>query len=256
MALPGVCTTADCPDPLLNVIAIIEDYGWALASMAHTINVYITVLVTVHRYITVCLPPHFAARFSTHKQAWIQLGFVCIFGILYNIPRIFEYTVEKDQIHRKVTPYGKNIWYQVLYKNICYYLLLFIIPFTILTVLSYKLSQVIRKRLEHRKKLCLKKRHGREDNTTFVLIVIVAIFVLCQTPTIVQRLFYTLYVESPPTGCDLFFYLSRMTNYLVILNCSCNFVVYVLFAGQFRQTLWHILCKCTEKNQQTRQALV
>ena len=120
MALPGVCTTADCPDPLLNVIAIIEDYGWALASMAHTINVYITVLVTVHRYITVCLPPHFAARFSTHKQAWIQLGFVCIFGILYNIPRIFEYTVEKDQIHRKVTPYGKNIWYQVLYKNICY----------------------------------------------------------------------------------------------------------------------------------------
>lgn len=255
IVLPSCCRAmTQCPGTIGDLIVIIEIYGWSLASMAHTINIYITVLVTIHRYITVCKPPNITARFSTHKQARYQLGIICTCGVIYNIPRLFEYRYVKDDadlddyhIQRQMTDIGNNIWYQVIYKNICYILLIFIIPFTILTLLSYRLGKVIKIHHKNRRNFTMAKRQSREDNTTKALIIIIVIFVFCQTPTLMQRLLYLLGRYNGDACGFIFFYISRITDFLVILNCSVNFIVYILFAKQFRNTFYFIICRsdCT-----------
>ena len=306
VAVPAYCSaSADCAPVLMNVISHVELYGWSVASMAHTINVYITVLVTVHRYIIVCCSPHIAARISTHKQARRQLAVIVICGILYNIPRFFEYTYVDgnhlsntlkgnqssnrnfsyepvDQfapsfdvplptidatfpppteetvyvVHRQLNAFGRNVWYQIIYRNVCYCVFIFIIPFSILITLSYKLAKVVKSRLEYRKNMFMPQRKGKEDNTTFVLIVIVAIFLVCQMPTLFQRVFYFILVDDNVKCGEFFFYFSRFTDYLVIVNCSVNFIVYILFARQFRETLWSILCSCMSKGERESQVVL
>ena len=287
VAVPAVCSaTTNCPLMIDNLIVQVELYGWALASMAHTINIYITVLVTIHRFIIVCCSPHIAARISTRKQVGRQLAIIIICSIIYNIPRLFEYEYihttsdivrpmnmhnidpttsvmdipsssksqnhleveETYMIHRQLNDFGQNFWYQVIYRNVCFCLFIFILPFIVLITLSYKLAQVVKTRLAFRKNLIMLRRKGKEDITTIVLIVIVIIFLVCQMPTLIQRILYLILVDEHVECGSFFFYFSRFTDYLVVVNCSVNFIVYILFARQFRETLFTIVCIKTKRN--------
>ena len=252
LALPAACRSlGSCHSDIQGALQLLDQYGWAVASMTHVANVYITVLVTVHRYISVCLP-HEARIRSTFHKAKCQLTAIILFSIVYNIPRFFEFqdygesgpsrgnsTTDPAVVPvRTLSKVGDNFWYQLLYKNIAFYLLVFIIPLGTLTVLSYKLFKALEVHRRKRDKLLFTLHQRKEDNTTFALVVIVVIFLLCQTPTMFQRLMYAL-VRTDGQKCGhFFFYLQGCADYLAIVNSSANFVVYVLFSRHFRTQLW------------------
>ncbi len=242
--VPGVCRFLwNCPLVVRNTLPYIDRYTWAVASMTHTATVYVTLLVTIHRYISVCRP-HEAAKLSTLRTAKRQVILVSVFAVVFNIPRFLEFNVETAELGestRTWTPIGENPWYQVVYKNICFYLLMYIIPLTTLIILSAKLTRTLKARRRYRYRVSL-RRHVKEDNTTFVLIIIVAIFIVCQTPTPFQRLFYTIFGKDGRKCGHFFFYFEKFADYLAVLNSCVNFMIYVIFAPGFRQTLRTMFC--------------
>ena len=249
--VPGFCRfLPDCNPSLERTLPYIDQYGWAVASMFHTGTVYVVVLVTIHRYISVC-KPHDAPRLSTISIARRQVLLVIMFAVLFNIPRFLEFDVEVEDLakyngtnithaqpepQRVFTPVGRNVWFQVLYKNIAFYLFMYIIPLFTLIILSSRLARTLQKRHKNRFRMSV-RRHQREDNTTFVLIIVVAVFVICQTPTPFQRFFYYTFGDAGRACGHFFFYFERFADYLAVLNSCVNFMIYVIFARGFRQNL-------------------
>ena len=145
-------------------------------------------------------------------------------------------TQAKPEPQRVFTPIGRNVWFQVLYKNIAFYLFMYIIPLFTLVILSSRLARTLQKRHKNRFRMSV-RRHQREDNTTFVLIIVVAVFVICQTPTPFQRFFYYIFGDEGRACGHFFFYFERFADYLAVLNSCVNFMIYVIFARGFRQNL-------------------
>lgn len=249
--VPGFCRfVPNCNPNLERTLPYIDQYGWAVASMFHTGTVYFVVLVTVHRYISVC-KPHDAPRLSTISGARRQVLGVIAGAVAFNIPRFMEFDVqvedmakhngtnitqERPEPQRVFTHVGKNVYFQVMYKNIAFYLVMYIIPLFTLIILSSKLARTLQKRHKNRFRMSV-RRHQKEDNTTFVLIIVVVVFIICQTPTPFQRFFYYIFGDEGRACGHFFFYFERFADYLAVLNSCVNFMIYVIFARGFRQNL-------------------
>ena len=65
--------------------------AYPLGIMAQTGSVYLTVTVTVERYVAVCHPLR-ARSLCTYGRAKLYVIGVAIFSVLYNLPRFFEVT--------------------------------------------------------------------------------------------------------------------------------------------------------------------
>ena len=73
-----------------RLVSYIEPSSWALASTAQTMTVWMTLLVTVDRYVAVCQPWR-VADYATHQRR-TRLGvcLVLLTAVVYNLPRYFE----------------------------------------------------------------------------------------------------------------------------------------------------------------------
>ena len=76
------------------------------------------------------------------------------------------------------------------------------------------------------------------------MIIIVVIFLVCQTPAFVNQLVYVIGVED---SCGLpYYYYYHFSNIIVSANSAVNFVVYCVFRRQFRRRLREF-CGCGER---------
>lgn len=255
VVIPGVCRfVCECPHRLRVAVVYSNQYGWAVASMAHTGTIYTTLLVTIHRYISVC-HPHKAGQLSTLFLAKVQVTIVAVFAVIYNIPRFLDFTViqfkngNKEIAKRTLSDFAKKVSYQIIYKNVCFCLFMYIIPLAILSVLTFKLAQTLRNRQRYRNRVV--QRVSRENNTTFVLIIIVVIFIVCQTPTLFQRVFYSIFHDKGRKCGHFFFYYEHIADFLAVFNSCVNFLIYVIFAKGFRKTLRDTFCGKKSKSQLT-----
>ena len=238
----------------------IRQYGWAVASAGHTCTVYITVLVAVHRYVYVCCP-HSAKRLSTLRRAKIHAAVVPVFALCYSLPRVFEYQVHDpmsnftsqtadsllaqhdptcDDLLKSrelnLTEIGRNFWFRIVYKNVCFFLIMYVVPLLTLVFVTVNLLATMRRRrraaaaLDKHSTAAHSRQQVRDDSVTVVLIIIIAVFIVCQTPTLVQRLLLALIDNY----AQLYFYVERLADYLVLFNSCVNFAIYVVFAPHFR----------------------
>ena len=102
----------------------------------YTCSVYITVLLTVVRYIAVC--HHDKTHLITRKKIKAYIGIVMIFSLIWNVPRFFAYE------DGSLTTLGKSTSYKTIYLTGGKGTLLFIIPLAVLFVLnSFMVMKVI-----------------------------------------------------------------------------------------------------------------
>ena len=67
------------------------------------------------------------------------------------------------------------------------------------------------------------------------MIIIIVIFVVCQTPAFLNQLLYVIGVED---SCGRpYYYYYHVSNIVVSANSAVNFVVYCVFRRQFRRRL-------------------
>src|SRR6218665_1965562 len=244
--------------PLVEHTGLYADYerfGYGLvlvyvlpcAFLAQTATIWLTVLVAVNRYIAVCLP-YKAARLCTVSQAKKQLSIVLLVAVLYNIPKFVEARLDfsADDRGARAVPQCRaivnNKLYFIIYGNFMYTLFLMALPLLCLTLLTIRLIRALAQLKEKRAQM-LNLRQQQDNNITFVLIIVVIVFTVCQTPALANQILWSA-LDRPSRACGGFqFYFSRIRNLLVILNSAVNFFIYFIFNTRFRQILMHMVCR-------------
>ena len=232
---------------LMTVFPYVGKYVWPIALMAMTGTIYMTVLVTLNRYISVCRP-YEASDLCSVQQSTKHVAAVIIFSILYNVPRFFEYQVVKVPAPRgwtsQLSALGANRIYQILYGNVMYSVVMFLVPLVTLIILNYKLIQALGRARSKRAHLLRKDVNSSksEDDITLMLIVVVLVFVVCQAPALVTQLLLSL-LSSDNMSCPAaFFFYERISDLMVVANSALNFIIYCFCSRRFRQILMWLIC--------------
>lgn len=84
------------------------------------------------------------------------------------------------------------------------------------------------------------RREG--DTITRCVVAIVCIFIVCQTPALLNQIFWA--IGEPPRCGQFHFYYTKLSDVLVVLNSSCNFAVYCLFGRTFRRNFVETVRQC------------
>lgn len=116
---------------------------YPLGMMAQTASVYLTLTVSLERFVAVCHPLK-ARSLCTYGRARVYVIGIIIFSILYNLPRLFESSVKTDTYERlNVTVYcprpselRNNELYMRIYIHWLYLIFLYLLPFISLAVLN------------------------------------------------------------------------------------------------------------------------
>jgi len=76
-------------------------------------TIYLTVLVTVNRYVAVCRPYKASDTNAVRKQARQHVALVATFSVLFNVTRFFEYEIEDSGLRATPTWLTMNFLYKV-----------------------------------------------------------------------------------------------------------------------------------------------
>ena len=241
--------------PNVHTGMIVYVVPWAF--VAQTSTIWVTVLVGVNRYIAVC-KPYQAPRLCNVTQARKQLAVVLLFCVLYNVPKFWEAKMV-EKTHNGTVFYCPDMryeiirhpqLYQILYRNVMYMIFLLALPLLILTVLNTRLISAL-KALRRKRAEMQSLRQQQDNNVTFVLVVVIIVFTVCQTPALLNQIFWNALSDSQRNCGGFQFYFSRISNTLVILNSSVNFVIYFLFNTRFKQVLLQNIFKVEYKKVRT-----
>ena len=247
----------------------IKIYVWPFAMMSHTCTVWLTIVVTLHRFLCICKPLGIYVRYNM-QLIRIQILAVVSFSITFNIPRFFEHHTIRHG-HRDDTSMtmavgnvsgehlqaadwnnkstylnlGDHLFYQLIYSNIIYFPVMYIVPLMSLIYLSCRLSHAVRE-LEQRKtrqRVPVRQTCTPKDHITLCIIVIVVVFLLCQTPALINQIFWAA-LDNTERECGKFhFYFTKICDFLVIANSSVNFIIYCLFGKSFRKIFIDAFCQ-------------
>lgn len=216
-------------------------YAWPLSSIAQTITVWLVILVTLDRYAAVCKPLSRSARsLERHKKF---VGIIVIVALVYNLPRFFERRIkvsEDDCGNRTVKliyPLEHNKAYYIIYKCIMYFLFRAVGPLILLVTLNTQLVNALRRVQKRRQDLS--SRNANKENVTLLLIVVVTVFILLILPDTLLRaaLVFQKFSARNSFFLKILRYVNGITNLLLTINSSCNFLIYCLIGRKFRRIL-------------------
>ena len=223
-------------------------YIWPCLVVAWTASIWIVVLFAVNRYIAVCFPLK-SLHWCTISNVKKQLAIVLIFAILVNIPRFLKSRIEYLTIDNGTTyrtfVYAREFTtmevYVIYYKIVFFYTVTSAIPLVILTVLNIRLMKALKTSRRNQMEM-LSRRQQHDNSATFILIIVVVVFITCQLPSLINSLIRQMTSYRARVCGDYLFYITPVTNALVLLNSAVNFVIYAVFNKRFRHVLTQTVC--------------
>ena len=231
------------------IFSFLMVYGWNSVDVAQCVNTWITVLVTMHRFIAIIFP-HKAAIHCTYGKAKIHLIIICVVIVIYEIPIFFDNEVKKLKISENNTIYvpayrqlNLNYWYQILYKTTFYYIIMYIIPWILLAIMTVFLVKAVKQAQQFRSKMG--NNPTQQDNTedvTMSLIAVVITSLVCRPWEPIRRVFVAILHSEPGCG-HYYFYFEEFPSLTASINSSANFVLYCLFLKRFPETLKELFVK-------------
>ena len=145
-------------------------------------------------------------------------------------------------VHTRLwSAYGCYLIYHIVLCGI----FIIILPTSILAWLNICLV----KALNARRRMTMHNLHTQTKiSMTIVLLIIVLVSIVCQLPALVTLVAWIVTSEDVfSCGGDLF-YVMPVTNMLIVLNSSVNFIIYVICNKRFRGVMTEKLCKrCAPK---------
>lgn len=153
--------------------------------------------------------------------------------------------------------------YFIVYKTICYFVFRAVGPLTALVFLNIRLIRALRDVRRRRARMfggpastgrggvstttttaaAATKHH---ENLTVMLVAVVTVFIVCQLPTLVIRVVFTVYEFAPGLASTMdltaFRYPNIAANALLTMNSAVNFLVYCLVGKKFRRILTAEIC--------------
>uniref|UniRef100_A0A914YYZ0 G-protein coupled receptors family 1 profile domain-containing protein n=1 Tax=Panagrolaimus superbus TaxID=310955 RepID=A0A914YYZ0_9BILA len=232
---------------------------YALMTTAQTVSVWMTVAMSLHRFVGVCLPFKAPTMLDT-KNVKRLIATVLIASIMFNATKFFEVYISKICFMTPInvelpvlsaTSLRQNELYRKIFYEWAYTLIMFAIPFTILFfVNSMVIIAIHRSRKVHAKlNVCddgtRKQELAKEITTSVMLVAIVLAFMTCNTLAFVVNIVEKLELH------DLYIMFVPWSNMLVMTNASINICIYCMFSDRYKQLLCYytkFLC-CQKKNE-------
>jgi len=232
---------------------------YPIKGFAYVGSIYLTVFLSVERYINVCLMK------STQKSYKIGIGAVILFTAIWNFPKCFEYkfvthpTLNHTMFINTDFAIENHKSYQEGYIQWGTPTVQFIIPILVLIVLNFFLVQKIKemgKDIEMRlrqtsenlgEKQKLKNKASSRKVTKTVLIA-VNFFLICNISECIYWLIKNTKGDDflPPM-------LTCWGDFSQTLNSSFNVVIYGVYSERFRDTFCEefafLSCKKNQSNQ-------
>jgi len=141
--------------------------------------------------------------------------------------------------------------YSVIYDMCLYFVVRVLLPLAALVFFNQCLVHALHESDQLRRHSATDSGTGRQH--TWMLVVVVVVFVVCQLPTVVFHVYWLLVM------CDIVPFSRNMTQFVVItinlmltVNSSVNVVIYCLAGRQFRSILLHMM-GCGDKHGNVRQ---
>ena len=223
-----------------RILPHIAYIAFPIATTAQTASVYLTLTVTLERYVAVCHPLR-ARALCTHGRARIYFLVILIFSICYNLPRFFE--VKLNQFDDKefgyiyciaATALRSNSDYVKIYIHWLYFIFIYIIPFSSITFFNIMIYRQVRK--ANRERQLLSRTEKREIGLATMLFCVVIIFLCCNILALVNNVMEAFedMIEDR---------LVKISNLLITFNSSVNFLIYVIFGEKFKRIFLLLFCK-------------
>ena len=166
----------------------IEPYAWPAASISQTWTIWIVLLVTVDRYVAVCLP--LSRHLRSMQRTKMATAAILILAVLYNVPLFLEREVKHAHSACAAFPamLGKtalasNSVYFFVYKTLCFFAFRSGGPLVTLVYLNARLYRALRLRRRR-----LTSRARIHNSVTMTLVAVVSVFIVCELPDAVIRL--------------------------------------------------------------------
>ena len=218
-------------------------------------SVWITVALTLDRYLAVCHAMNTKIH-CTIPSARKSIILIVFAALLYNIPTFFEYKIvyidhnivnntNRTTAVMVPTAVGNNAVFREVYHTWLYVPVVWGIPFSVMFFMNMRLMYAVHKSKQKCKTLQQKKPPKGVD-VTIMLIAVIVIFLICQTPYMVS---VTMRALMPDViNSVAFIKFDTVTTLLIILNSSVNFLVYTLFGKRFRAKFLQLFCGSRYKN--------
>lgn len=212
-----------------------------VAVISQTASIYMTFTVTLERYVAVCHPLK-ARALCTYGRAKIYVIISILFAILYNLPRFWEVVPIETKIPNSTvvlhcvrpSPLRQNQTYITVYILWCYFIVNYVIPFLTLAILNCLIYRQVKRANRERQRLSRSEK--REIGLATMLLCVVVVFFVFNFLALVLNVseaFYNFIDHS----------LAKISNLLVTINSSCNFLIYVIFGEKFKRIFLLIFFK-------------
>ncbi|KAF0310784.1 FMRFamide receptor [Amphibalanus amphitrite] len=210
-----------------RIIPHMTPWLYPLATIAHTGSTYVTVTVTVERYVAVC--HSLKARYiCTYGRARLYMILISIFVVVYNVPKFLETEVQpivNIRENRTIvgyiacpTPLRNERTYIEVYIMWMYFIVMYCIPFGTLVILNSLIYRNVR--IANRMRQLLSRRQQKEIGLATMLFAIVLLFM--------------------EAGMER---IADFSNLLININSSSNFVIYCIFGQKFRRLFLRLFCE-------------
>lgn len=139
-----------------NVYPHLAPILFPLAMIAQTVTVYLTLTVTLERFVAVCHPLR-ARSLCTYGRARIYVLVIILFSVVYNLPRFWEVS-NTDSYYPELNttiycPIASNLRQNSMYISVyihwMYLVFLYFLPFGSLAVLNAAIYRQVRKFLRN-----------------------------------------------------------------------------------------------------------
>ena len=231
---------------------------FAIGNIFFNCSVWIVVVMTVERLLFVVRP---LQTRSSRKRAWVTIVAVAICCSLLNIPRFLCYEVREHKNTGNYYAFGTDFRKsRIFYRTSWFHAIMInFIPFIILAVSNFMLIYTVHRARKQREEFQMNSNQEQtwrrdEARLTKTLISVVILFIVCTFPSafvedpIAYALFggnktWSEYLKSPAN--KTFIYIS---NILLFLNSSLNFVLYCAFNDKFRKAMLRFFRKLRYKH--------
>ena len=223
-------------------------------------SIWITVLLAINRFIAVCCPL-VSKRWLALNKARIQVAVVVVCSVAFNIPRFLQYNIVRKSSgnityvpRAEISAVGRNAMFELVYFNIFYTVLIVIVPLIIVVVLYTIIVRKIRRLRVKKERDSVTRLGSQERNITLVALIVVIELVLCHALDRVLAIIK--YIHPNQTNCPHpLLYLSHIANFLLVINSSTDFFIYVIFSKRFRRQMIRsckYCCCCCGKDEGKR----
>ncbi|KAI8796496.1 FMRFamide receptor [Biomphalaria glabrata] len=253
-----------------TVYPVLHTPAYYLVMTLQQCNVWVTVSVSMERYISICHPFR-ASRLISRRKTIMVIVVIAFVSLIYNIPHLLAseatpctgttlpetttilaeagglsssqfpasqppviQTPPTNEPKRRCLIVGTtdfgNTEFYKIYRTIMYTILIYVIPFLALVILN---SFLIKELMVMQKRRVGTNIHEEnEANLSLVLVLIVIVFIFCQTPGLIS--------QFDIISVDVFFCWLAVSNLLFTLNSAVNFLIYTAFGRKFRHVLLRV----------------